>query len=85
MSFGPSPASKTQLQFASNKWVLNTTTTPLFFIFAQLLIAVVLFLLSHAFGFLVLPFDFNPQLIRGLAPMVMLNVFSLRWVNADFR
>ena len=66
-----------QLWTRSNKWVLNTTSTPLFFLFVQLIIAVLLFLISHVLGFLTLPFDFNPHLLKGLTPMATLNVFSL--------
>ncbi|KAG9082670.1 hypothetical protein FRC07_014138, partial [Ceratobasidium sp. 392] len=39
----------------ANKWVLNGTKTPLFFLLAQLIIACVLFVLCHMFGLLKLP------------------------------
>ena len=38
-----------------NKWVLNTTDTPLFFLLSQLVIAVVLFLIAHTAGLLQVP------------------------------
>jgi len=71
--------------------VLNATDIPLFFLFAQLIIAVVLFLVCHAVGLLRLPFDFNLELMKGLSPMIILNVlslsfsnFTLKYVNASF-
>ncbi|KAF7800233.1 hypothetical protein EIP86_011480 [Pleurotus ostreatoroseus] len=65
----------------ANKWVLNDTDVPLFFLFTQLLIAVFLFLAAHAAGLLQVPFDFSPQLIKGLLPTVCLNVVGLRQVT----
>ena len=60
--------------------MLNATDVPLFFLFAQLIIAVLLFLVCHAVRLLTLPFDFSLELMKGLAPMIILNVFSLRCV-----
>ncbi|KAH9886237.1 hypothetical protein C8Q73DRAFT_795416 [Cubamyces lactineus] len=75
----------------ANKWVLNTTDTPLFFLLAQLLIAVVLFLAAHAAGLLQLPLQLDPQVCKGLIPMVGLNViglsfsnYTLKYVDASF-
>lgn len=59
--------------------MLNDTDVPLFFLFTQLLIAVFLFLAAHAAGLLQVPFDFSPQLIKGLLPTVCLNVVGLRY------
>ena len=64
-----------------NKWVLNGTDVPLFFLFTQLAIAVLLFLSAHILGLLQLPLDFDPQVLRGLVPMVGLNVIGLRCVE----
>ncbi|KAI0672509.1 hypothetical protein C8Q78DRAFT_756559 [Trametes maxima] len=75
----------------ANKWVLNTTDTPLFFLLAQLLIAVILFLFAHMAGFLQLPLQLDLQVCKGLIPMVGLNVvglsfsnYTLKYVDASF-
>ncbi|KAI5120405.1 hypothetical protein M0805_000184 [Coniferiporia weirii] len=75
----------------ANKWVLNTTSVPLFFLFTQLVIAVVLFILSHALGIIKVPFRVDFALCKGLAPMIILNVvglsfsnFTLKYVDASF-
>ncbi|KAI6025996.1 hypothetical protein EDC04DRAFT_224834 [Pisolithus marmoratus] len=75
----------------ANKWVLKSTSVPLFFLFIQLLIAVVLFLVSHAVGLVQVPLYVDSQLIRGLAANVSLNVvglsfsnFTLKYVDASF-
>ncbi|KIO11267.1 hypothetical protein M404DRAFT_839224 [Pisolithus tinctorius Marx 270] len=84
----PGPSSKTT-GYSFNKWVLQTTTVPLFFLFTQLVIAVVLFLASHAVGLVQIPLYIDGQLIRGLAATVGLNVvglsnFTLKYVDASF-
>ncbi|KAH8112243.1 hypothetical protein DFH11DRAFT_1608740 [Phellopilus nigrolimitatus] len=75
----------------ANKWVLNTTSVPLFFLLTQLVIAIFLFILSHIFGLLKLPFRVDLELCKGLAPMIILNVvglsfsnFTLKYVDASF-
>jgi GDP-fucose transporter C1 len=75
----------------ANKWVLQTTSVPLFFLFAQLVIAVILFLASHAVGLIQIPLHIDGQLLKGLAPMVALNVvglsfsnYTLKYVDASF-
>ncbi|KAA1474421.1 hypothetical protein DENSPDRAFT_931641 [Dentipellis sp. KUC8613] len=75
----------------ANKWVLNVTTAPLFFLLTQLVIAVVLFLASHALGIIKVPLHVDAQLIKGLVPMVGLNViglssnnYTLKFVDASF-
>ncbi|THH04763.1 hypothetical protein EW145_g5284 [Phellinidium pouzarii] len=75
----------------ANKWVLNATSVPLFFLLTQLVIAVVLFIFSHVVGLLKLPFRLNLELCKGLAPMLTLNViglsfsnFTLKYVDASF-
>lgn len=75
----------------ANKWVLQTTSAPLFFLFAQLAIAVVLFLASHAAGLIQVPLHIDGQLLKGLAPMIGLNVvglsfsnYTLKYVDASF-
>ncbi|KII91469.1 hypothetical protein PLICRDRAFT_38228 [Plicaturopsis crispa FD-325 SS-3] len=75
----------------ANKWVLNTTTAPLFFLLTQLLIAVLLFLVSHIFGLIKVPVRMDLQVCKGLAPTVALNViglsfsnYTLKYVDASF-
>ncbi|KAG6333584.1 hypothetical protein ID866_5500 [Astraeus odoratus] len=75
----------------ANKWVLQTTQVPLFFLFMQLSIAVVLFLISHAVGLLHIPLYIDGQLIKSFAPTVVLTVvglsfsnYTLKYVDASF-
>ncbi|KAL5520698.1 hypothetical protein ACEPAF_2700 [Sanghuangporus sanghuang] len=69
----------------ANKWVLNTTTVPLFFLLTQLIIAVLLFLVSHAAGIIRLSFHIDLSLFKGLAPMVILNVVGLSFSNLTLK
>lgn len=64
----------------ANKWVLNTTKVPLFFLDCQMIIAVILFLGAHMVGFVKLPLELDLQVCKGLIPMVGLNVIGLRYV-----
>ncbi|KAF8635707.1 hypothetical protein AX15_000331 [Amanita polypyramis BW_CC] len=75
----------------ANKWVLNVTDAPLFFLFAQLLIAVALFLISDFLRLLPNRLTFTLETCRGLVPMVGLNVvglsfsnYTLKYVDASF-
>jgi len=76
----------------SNKWVLDVTSAPLFFLFFQLVIAVILFCLGHAFNIITLPMmRVDLRIVKGLASTVILNVlslstsnYSLRFVDASF-
>ncbi|KAG9120247.1 hypothetical protein FRC07_004343 [Ceratobasidium sp. 392] len=75
----------------ANKWVLNGTKTPLFFLLAQLIIACVLFVLCHMFGLLKLPRTLDVHIVRGLAPLIACNVlglsfnnYCLKYVDASF-
>ncbi|KAF5384339.1 hypothetical protein D9615_003385 [Tricholomella constricta] len=75
----------------ANKWVLNTTEAPLFFLWTQLMIAVMLFGTSDAMRLLPDRLTFNPQICKGLIPMVGLNVvglsfsnYTLKYVDASF-
>lgn len=61
-----------------NKWVLNETDVPLFFLFCQLVVAVILFLIAHMAGLVQLPIALDLQVCKGLIPMVGLNVVGLR-------
>ncbi|KIY62379.1 hypothetical protein CYLTODRAFT_426969 [Cylindrobasidium torrendii FP15055 ss-10] len=65
----------------ANKWVLNTSTTPLFFLQTQLAIAVILFLISDAMRFLPDRLTLDPKVCKGLVPMVGLNVIGLSFTN----
>ncbi|CAE6431332.1 unnamed protein product [Rhizoctonia solani] len=75
----------------ANKWVLNETKTPLFFLLAQLVIACVLFLICHVFGLLKLPRNLDMHIVKGLAPLIACNVlglsfnnYCLKYVDASF-
>ncbi|KAF8726483.1 hypothetical protein AX14_007830 [Amanita brunnescens Koide BX004] len=75
----------------ANKWVLNVTEAPLFFLFAQLLIAVVLFVISDMLRILPDRLTFSLETCKGLIPMVGLNViglsfsnYTLKYVDASF-
>ncbi|EJD05326.1 uncharacterized protein FOMMEDRAFT_103315 [Fomitiporia mediterranea MF3/22] len=75
----------------ANKWVLNKTAVPLFFLLTQLLIAVSLFSACHGLGLLKVSFHIDLALIKGLAPMIILNCiglsfsnFTLKYVDASF-
>ncbi|KAK0194450.1 hypothetical protein F5146DRAFT_1135201 [Armillaria mellea] len=68
----------------ANKWVLNTTDTPLFFLQMQLMIAVILFLFSDTMRFLPDRLTFDLKTCKGLVPMVGLNVIGLRQVHAFY-
>lgn len=75
----------------ANKWVLNSTDAPLFFLFTQLVLAVLLFLAGHATNLLRVPLQFDRQIMQGLLPTVSLNVvglsfsnYTLKYVDASF-
>ncbi|KAF7293041.1 TPT domain-containing protein [Mycena indigotica] len=75
----------------ANKWVLNTTTTPLFFLMTQCIIAVLLFLISDAMRILPDRLSFEVRACKGLVPMVSLSVlglslsnYTLKYVDASF-
>ncbi|KAK1216638.1 hypothetical protein PQX77_020758 [Marasmius sp. AFHP31] len=75
----------------ANKWVLNQTAAPLFFLFAQLVIAVVLFVVSDLLKLLPDRLTFDLQVCKGLVAMVGLNVvglsfsnYTLKYVDASF-
>lgn len=65
----------------ANKWVLNSTDTPLFFLFTQLVLAVLLFLVGHAANLYKVPLHFDKQIMQGLIPTVSLNVVGLSFSN----
>jgi GDP-fucose transporter C1 len=73
-----------------NKWVLLTTAIPIFFLFIQLSIAVILLLLCSAFNLLVLP-KWDAKVAKSLAPLIAINVsglifnnLCLQYVDASF-
>ncbi|KAG8742910.1 hypothetical protein FRC11_014087, partial [Ceratobasidium sp. 423] len=75
----------------ANKWVLNKTDTPVFFLFCQLVVAILLFVVAHVFGILKLPRMVDGPLLKGLMPMITVNVlglnfnnFCLKYVDASF-
>ncbi|KAL9709258.1 hypothetical protein Ac2012v2_007611 [Leucoagaricus gongylophorus] len=74
-----------------NKWVLNATDAPLFFLWTQLMIAVVLFLVSDFLRLLPDRISFDLAVRKGLVAMVGLNVvglsfsnFTLKYVDTSF-
>ncbi|KXN88432.1 GDP-fucose transporter 1 [Leucoagaricus sp. SymC.cos] len=74
-----------------NKWVLNATDAPLFFLWTQLMIAVVLFLVSDLLRLLPDRLSFDIAVCKGLVAMVSLNViglsfsnYTLKYVDASF-
>ncbi|KAH9992329.1 hypothetical protein BJV77DRAFT_1170564 [Russula vinacea] len=75
-----------------NKWVLNVTSVPLFFLFTQLVIAVILSCLGHTLKIINIPMiRVDLPIVKGLASTVILNVlslstsnYSLRFVDASF-
>ncbi|CAE6481635.1 unnamed protein product [Rhizoctonia solani] len=75
----------------ANKWVLNETDTPVFFLFCQLVVAVLLFVIAHVVGIVKLPRMVDGPLLKGLMPMITVNVlglnfnnFCLKYVDASF-
>ncbi|KAF8523037.1 hypothetical protein JB92DRAFT_2827455 [Gautieria morchelliformis] len=79
------------LMVIANKWVLSSTAAPLFFLFAQLIIAVLLFIISHLLGLFTVPFTLDAATCKGMAPLVCVNVlglsfnnYCLKYVDASF-
>ncbi|TRM67044.1 hypothetical protein BD626DRAFT_484581 [Schizophyllum amplum] len=75
----------------ANKWVLISTSAPLFFLFTQLAIAALLFLVSDAMRLLPDRLHFDLKVCKGLYAMVGLNVvglsfsnYTLKYVDASF-
>jgi len=77
----------------ANKWVLNSSETPLSFLLIQLLIAVVLLAICRASGRLHFSMGWRIDLeaTKALAPLIILNVFGLsfntyclKFVDASF-
>ncbi|GAA5966377.1 hypothetical protein JCM3765_005082 [Sporobolomyces pararoseus] len=73
-----------------NKWVLNKVQIPLFFLFCQLGIAVILLQLCALFGYMKLP-RMDVTTCKGLAPLIACNVlglafntYCLQYVDASF-
>ncbi|KAJ6628009.1 hypothetical protein B0H10DRAFT_1993250 [Mycena sp. CBHHK59/15] len=66
---------------ASNKWVLNTTSAPLFFLLVQLVIAVVLFGITDVLRLFPDRLTFELKTCKGLGAMVGLNVVGLSFSN----
>ena len=73
--------SKSFLKKKRNKWVLNKTETPLFFLWMQLAIAAVLFVISDVLRMLPDRLTFDLKTCKGLVPMVGLNVIGLRFAS----
>lgn len=74
----------------ANKWVLNAIEIPLFFLFCQLSIAVLLLQSFALFGFFKLP-RLDITVCKGLIPLISCNVlglafntYCLQYVDASF-
>ncbi|KAJ7606043.1 hypothetical protein FB45DRAFT_951695 [Roridomyces roridus] len=74
-----------------NKWVLNITSAPMFFLLTQLAIAVVLFVSANAMRILPDRLTFDLKICKALFPMVALSLlsltlsnFTLKYVDASF-
>jgi solute carrier family 35 (GDP-fucose transporter), member C1 len=65
-----------------NKWVLTSTEVPIFFLFSQMVVAVILFLACNAANVIKVPLELPTAVIRGLAPAVGLSVVGLMCVSA---
>ncbi|TFK25442.1 hypothetical protein FA15DRAFT_668520 [Coprinopsis marcescibilis] len=75
----------------ANKWVLNATDIPLFFLWTQLALAALLFIACDMCRLLPDRLTFDLQTSKGLFPMVALNVvglsfsnYTLKYVDASF-
>ncbi|KAJ7468023.1 hypothetical protein FB451DRAFT_1257813 [Mycena latifolia] len=75
----------------ANKWVLNATSVPLFFLLIQLIIAVLLFGITDVLKLFPDRLTFDLKICKGLIPMVALNVlglsfsnYTLKYVDASF-
>jgi GDP-fucose transporter C1 len=51
---------------------------PVFFLFCQLVVAVLLFVIAHVVGILKLPRMVDGPLLKGLMPMITVNVLGLK-------
>lgn len=65
----------------ANKWVLNMTSAPLFFLWMQLMIAVVLFGVSDMLRLLPDRLTFDVKVCKGLSAMIGLSLLSLSFSN----
>ncbi|KAJ7031957.1 hypothetical protein C8F04DRAFT_1108723 [Mycena alexandri] len=75
----------------ANKWVLDATEAPLFFLLMQLVIAVILFGVSDLFGLFSTRLTLDLKICKGLVSVVALNViglafsnYTLKYVDASF-
>ncbi|GFZ52428.1 hypothetical protein JCM24511_10201 [Saitozyma sp. JCM 24511] len=73
-----------------NKWILLATPTPIFFLFCQLAISVILLFGCHQRRLFILP-SFHWTVARKLSPLVVINVLGLtfnaiclQYVDASF-
>ncbi|KAL7415864.1 hypothetical protein BDY24DRAFT_380331 [Mrakia frigida] len=64
----------------ANKWVLVKTAVPIFFLFVQLVIAVICLCFSHLVGVFVIP-KFNPTTVNALWKLIAVNVMGLSFNN----
>ena len=75
----------------ANKWVLNNTSVPLFFLLTQLILASILFILAHTLSILPksksgLPsLTLSPKTTKALMPMILLNVIGLSLTTSTLK
>jgi len=69
----------------ANKWVLNKTTVPCFFLLMQLLIAVLLLAVSRSLRLIRLTLRLNPTILRSLLPIISLTVLGLNFNNLTLK
>ncbi|KAJ7672532.1 hypothetical protein DFH06DRAFT_1082525 [Mycena polygramma] len=75
----------------ANKWVLNETPAPLFFLATQFMVAVCLFLIADTLRLFPDRLSFDLKICKGLIPMVGLGIlglslsnYTLKYVDASF-
>jgi len=65
--------------------VLNVTSAPLFFLFSQLIIAVILFCVGDALKIITVPMmRVDRPTVQALAPTFILNLLSLRLISSPY-
>jgi len=69
----------------ANKWVLNGTTVPCFFLFMHLFIAVILLALSHFLKIIHLTFRLERSTLKSLLPIIALTVLGLNFNNLTLK
>jgi hypothetical protein len=71
-------ASPWPVKIYRNKWVLDKTSIPVFFLEVQLLIAVVMLAFSKWLGFFDISLTLERDTCKALIPMIAINVLGLK-------